>query len=96
MLLAIFVLLVGIALGQRFNVLVLVPAVLTTLGVAVGLGIAFSQAPGTIILFTLAAIACLQIGYLLGLGIRQLIEARASRLRSASFAESSHARHPAH
>jgi len=96
MLLAIFMLLVGAALGQRFTVLVLVPAILVTLGVAIGVGIVRAQGPGTIVLVTVAAIACLQIGYLLGLGIRQLIQGRASRLRSASFADSSHARRPAH
>jgi hypothetical protein len=96
MLLAIFMFLVGAALGQRFAVLVLVPAILVTLGITIGLGIARAQAPGTIALVTVAAIASLQIGYLLGLGVRQLIEGRARRLRSASFADSSHARRPAH
>jgi hypothetical protein len=96
MLLAIFMLLVGAVLGQRFTVLVVVPATLVTLGVAIGLGIARAQAPGTIALVTVAAVACLQVGYLLGLGIRQLIQGRPSRLRSASFDESSHARRPAH
>lgn len=96
MLLAIFMLLVGAALGQRFTVLVLIPAILVTLGLAIGLGIVRAQAPGTIALVTVAAIACLQIGYLLGLGIRQLIQGRASRRRSVSFADSPHARRPAH
>jgi hypothetical protein len=96
MLLAIFMFLVGAALGQRFTVLVLVPAILITLGIAIGVGVARAQAPGTIALVTVAAVACLQIGYLLGVGIRQLIRGRARRLRSASFADSSHARRPAH
>jgi hypothetical protein len=96
MLLAIFMLLVGAALGQRFTALVLVPAILVALGVALGLGIARSQPPGTIVLVTIVAIVSLQIGYLLGLGIRQLVQARASRLRPASFADSSQARRPAH
>ena len=96
MLLAIFTFLVGAALGQRFTVLVLVPAILVTLGVAIGLGVARAQALGTIILVTVAAVASLQIGYLLGVGIRQLIQGRASRLRSSSFADSSEARRPAH
>jgi len=96
MLLAIFTLLFGVALGQRFTILVLIPAILATLGVAIGLGIARTQGTGTIVLATVAAVACLQIGYLLGLGIRQLIEVRARRLRSASFADSSRARRPAH
>ena len=96
MVLAIFVFLVGAALGQRFTVLVLVPAILVTLGVAIGLGIARGQMPGTIALVTVAAIASLQIGYLLGVGVRQLIQSRASRPRSASFADSPPARRPAH
>jgi membrane protein DedA with SNARE-associated domain len=96
MLLAIFMFLVGAALGQRFTVFVLLPAILVTLGVAIGLGIVRAQTPGTIALVTIAAIACLQIGYLLGLGMRQLVQSRASRLRSGSFADSSRARRPAH
>jgi hypothetical protein len=96
MLLAIFTFLVGAALGQRFTVLVLVPAILITLGVAIALGIARAQVPGTIVLVTIGAVASLQVGYLFGLGIRQLIRGRAARLRSASFADSSRARRPAH
>ncbi len=96
MLLAIFMFVVGAALAQRFAVLVLVPAIMVGLGISIGLGVARAQAPGTIILVTIAAIACLQIGYLLGVAIRQLIQSRASRLRSSSFADSSQARRPAH
>jgi len=96
MLLAIFMFLVGAALAQRFTVLVLVPVILVTLGVAIGLGIARAQAPGTIVLGTVAAIACLQIGYLLGLGIRPLAQGRTRRLQAASFEESSQAGRPAH
>ena len=96
MLLAIFMFLVGAALGQRFTVLVLIPATLITLGMATGLGIARAQAPGTITVVTVAAIACLQIGYLFGLGIHQLVQTRAGRSRSASFADSPNARRTAH
>jgi hypothetical protein len=96
MLLAIFMFLVGAALGQRFTVLILIPTILVTLGVSVGLGIVHAQAPGTIALVTIATIASLEIGYLLGLGIRQLVQNRASRQRSGSFADSSRARRPAH
>jgi membrane protein DedA with SNARE-associated domain len=96
MLLAIFMFLVGAALGQRFAVFVLIPAILVTLAVAIGLGIARAQTPGAIALVTIAAIACLQVGYLLGLGIRQVAQSRASRLRSGSFADPSRARRPAH
>jgi hypothetical protein len=96
MLLAILTLLVGVALGQRFTVLVLLPAILVTLCIAVGVGMARAQTAGTIALGAIAAIVCLQIGYLLGLAIRQVIKARASRLRSASFTDSPPARRPAH
>jgi hypothetical protein len=91
MLLFIFMLLVGATLGQRFPVLVLVPASLITLVGSVGLGIARAQTPWTIVLVAVAAVVCLQIGYLLGLGIRQFVEARARPQQSAPFAESSSA-----
>ena len=94
---AIVMLLVGTALGQRFTVLVLAPAIPLALVIAIGLGVARSQAPWTIVLAAAAAVACLQIGYLLGLGVRQLIlTARMSRVRSSSFAERPPARRPAH
>jgi len=96
MLLGIFLFLVGAALGQRFTVVILVPATLVTLGLAIGLGIVRAQLPGTIALLTMAAIVCLQLGYLVGLGVRQMAQSRASRLRSGSFADSSRAQRPAH
>ena len=97
MLLAIFMFLVGMALGQRFTVFVLAPAIPVTVVIAVGIGIARGQTPGMITLVTVAAVACLQIGYLLGLGVRQLTAAgRASRQPSGSFADSSPARRTAH
>jgi hypothetical protein len=89
--------LVGMALGQRFTVLVLAPAILLAAVVAVGIGIARSQTPGMITLLTVAAVASLQIGYLLGLGVLQLTAAgRASRQSSGSLADSSSARRTAH
>lgn len=97
MLLAILSLLVGMLLGQRFTVLILAPAILLTLLIAVGAGIARAEVPSTIGLTAAAAIACLQISYLLGAGIRHLmVVARASRMRAASFANSSPVRRPAH
>jgi hypothetical protein len=94
---AIVMLLVGMALGQRFTVLILAPAIPLVLATAIGLGVARSQAPWAIALAAVVAVACLQIGYLLGLGVRQLIlTARMSRMRSSSFAEPPPARRPAH
>jgi hypothetical protein len=97
MLLSIFIFLVGMALGQRFTVFVLVPAILVAIAIVVGIGIARGQTAGAITLVTVAAVACLQIGYLLGLGIRQWTEAgRASRQRAGSFSDSSPSRRAAH
>jgi hypothetical protein len=60
--------LAGIALGQRFRVLVLVPAggVVLTLAYIV----ASAAASVTMILLAAAGIASLQIGYLIGIVIR--------------------------
>jgi len=97
MVLAVLSLLVGMVLGQRFKVLVLVPAVATSLVVVLGLGIARSQSLEALGLSAIAVIVAVQIGYLLGLGIRHLlVVVRAGRLRAASFASSRPARHPAH
>lgn len=97
MLLAILMFLVGMTLGQRFTVFVLAPAIPLAVVIAVGIGIARGQTPGMITLLTVAAVACLQIGYLLGLGVLQLTAAgRASRQREGSFADSSPARRTAH
>jgi hypothetical protein len=96
MLLAILMFLVGMALAQRFTVFVLVPAVLLAIVIAVGIGIARSQTLGMTALLTVAAVACLQIGYLLGLGVLQLTAAgRAKRQPPGSFADSSPARRTA-
>jgi hypothetical protein len=85
------------ALGQRFKVLVLLPAIALAIVVAVGSGIAFSEAPTTLGLTAVGTIVGLQIGYLLGLGIRhRLIVVRAGKGRAASFANSAPARRPAH
>ena len=74
---AIIGLLVGIFLAQRFKVLVLAP---------VGAGIARANAVWALGLTAAVTIVGLQIGYLLGIGIRHLIVvARASRLRAASL-----------
>jgi|ERR1700683_965925 len=96
MLLAILLFLVGMALGQRFTVLVLALAIVPAVVIAVGIGIARGETPGMITLLTVAAVACLQIGYLLGLGVCQLAAAdRASRQPSGPFADSSSARRTA-
>ncbi|HXW66106.1 MAG TPA: hypothetical protein VEK74_13560 [Burkholderiaceae bacterium] len=78
---AFLTLLVGMLLGQRFKVLILVPSILIILMFAIGAMIA-GVAPGTVALTATAAIACLQIGYLVGTGLHYLwLTVRENRLR---------------
>jgi hypothetical protein len=79
-------LLIGIVLGQRFKMLVLVPSVALTLVLTIGIGLGNAETLGAIFAMVFATIASLQVGYLAGLGIRQLaVAARANRLRGAAF-----------
>jgi hypothetical protein len=97
LLFAILSLLVGMVFGQRFKIMILAPAISLTLLLAIGASIARAEVPWMVGLTTAVAIACLQIGYLLGIAIRHLIvAARASRRRAASFAVSLTARRSAH
>jgi hypothetical protein len=72
--LTIISLLVGTFLAQRFKVLVLAPVILLfTVILAFGAGIARADAGWTVGLTATMTIVGLQIGYLLGIGIRHLI-----------------------
>jgi predicted Na+-dependent transporter len=83
MILAIFSLLAGLALGQRFKVFVLVPAIALVLLVAISTSIAFAQGLWSATEVAVVSVVNLQIGYLAGTAIRwSLAAARASRLRS--------------
>jgi len=64
-------LLAGLLLGQRFKVLVLVPAA----AVVLALSFAGAETHWPIALTAVAAMICLQIGYLLGLGLRHVLSA---------------------
>jgi hypothetical protein len=89
MILELLALLIGIALGQRFTVLILVPAIALALLGAGGTAIAHLVATWTLALITVAWITSLQIGYLAGAGIHNLVASlRASRLRGAWVAPS--------
>jgi predicted neutral ceramidase superfamily lipid hydrolase len=90
-------LLAGMVLGQRFRVLVLIPATAILLPVAVGAGIAHYDAMGPIMLLAALAVGSLQIGYLAGIGIRySLAAARTGALRTGPLPVSSTARRIAH
>jgi hypothetical protein len=90
-------LLIGMVLGQRFKVLVLVPAIGLALIVTTVAGIARADSVWLIVVMTVAVTSSLQIGYLAGTGIRHLMAAaRASRLRAGALGGSMPARHPVH
>jgi hypothetical protein len=61
--------LVGMALGQRFKVLILVPTIGFTLLLTIAAGIMRADGLGEIVMMAVAMIASLQIGYLAGTGI---------------------------
>jgi hypothetical protein len=76
-------LLVGTVLGQRFRVLVLVPAMAVLLPMAIGVAAFSHQGLETIALLTALTVGTLQIGYLLGVAVRHsLATARIGGLRS--------------
>jgi hypothetical protein len=88
-------LLVGAALGQRFKVMVLMPAIAIVLVLAVGTGVAHAQTAWSIVLMAVAAATCLQIGYLIGIFIRHVLVAALSRRSSPLTSPETTARHAA-
>jgi hypothetical protein len=82
-------LLFGMVLGQRFRVLVVLPAIGLAWMVVISIGIVRGDAAWPIILLAVAVSVGLQIGYLVGIGIRvAMVTARASRLHAAARAGS--------
>ena len=83
---AVVSLLVGLALAQRFKVLILIPVILLTLMFALVAGLSGANARGVSALTAVVAIVSVQIGYLFGIALRQaLLVARAHRRRAASL-----------
>ena len=80
--------LIGAALAQRFNVLVLIPAVAIVLTLAAGIGVTNAPTAWSIVVMTAAAATGMQIGYLIGLSIRDVLAAASRPAPSTS------ARHP--
>jgi hypothetical protein len=81
-------LLAGAVLAQRFNVLVLIPAMAFVLPAATGA--AYAGTLRQIIGAAVFALISLQVGYVAGAGIRQLMAAAGtSRLHAASSAAAS-------
>jgi hypothetical protein len=99
MLLSAFIgLLVGIALGQRYRVLILAPVIAVTLALAMGAAIACHWPAWTIALGATGAVVGLQIGYVLGIVIRAVVSAARgeSHVRPNSFRGPLPTRHPSH
>jgi hypothetical protein len=94
-LLAVISLLVGAVLAQRFKVMVLVPATAFVLITAVGTGFVQIHAVSWTILTAAAGVASMQLGYVVGLGIRCILEAPSSEAPRSFRPSASSARHPA-
>jgi hypothetical protein len=86
----------GAALGQRFKVVVLMPAMPIVLILAVGAGVTYAQTAWWIVLMAAAAATCLQFGYFAGIGIRHFMVAVPSRESSPLTSAETSARHAAH
>ena len=91
---AVITILVGVILGQRFKVLILLPATLVASFVAIGFGLMANAEQGVVVFSIIAGAIGLQLGYLAGAVLRYVIAAsRAGRLhqagrRDARFASS--------
>jgi hypothetical protein len=96
MTLTILSLLAGLVLGQRFRVLVLLPAIALALLVAVGDGMARADGIWWTALMAAAAVTALQIGYLIGLGIRHIPVLGQTDRRATSLSGSAPARRGVH
>jgi hypothetical protein len=78
--------LAGMVLGQRFKVLILLPAIAVTLLVTIAAGLARAETPGMLALSAILTMVGIQVGYLLGIGIRQLTAGLGRPRLPASFA----------
>jgi hypothetical protein len=86
MIVLILCLLLGMVLGQRFKVLVLLPATVLVVPLTIAGEMARTNTLWLLALTVFGAAASLQIGYFLGLGIRHfLVEVPASPLHSSSL-----------
>ncbi len=87
MMLSLICLLVGAVLGQRFKVLVLIPAM--ALAVTAASGFAYAGTLWQVLGAAFVATTSLQIGYLGGIGIRYLIASgRTGQINASSVATS--------
>jgi hypothetical protein len=73
--LAIIGVVVGIVLGLRYKILILVPAVLFAMTIAIIIGVARADSFWAIVLTTVVLVIVIQLGYLAGIAIRAIIAA---------------------
>ena len=85
----------GAALGQRFNVVVLIPAMAIVLVLAVGAGATHAQTNWWIVVMAATASICLQCGYFTGIGIRHFLWLHSRENRRHLAAADTSARHAA-
>ena len=83
----------GALLAQRFKIIVLVPATLVVVLLAIGAGLAQTQAVWSTLLLTAAASVGIQTGYFVGMLIQHGLGALLAR-RSSSFSDPASARDP--
>jgi hypothetical protein len=82
--LAIITMLIGMLLGMRFKVLVLLPTMMLAIVAVLGGGIAHHEQAGSIALAILIAIVGVQVGYVGGLSANHALTVmRAARIRKA-------------
>ena len=85
----------GAVLGQRFNVVVLVPAVAIVLVLSVGAGFAHPQAAWWILRMAGAAAICLQCGYFAGIVTRHFLAAEPAGVSTPLAGAETSTRHAA-
>lgn len=94
---ALISLLVGMLVAQRFKVLSLLPVIPLSAVFTIAVGAAHAEADWFIVATTALAIVTLQVGYLLGLAVHQLmVLVRASRINSRSLSSTLPRRRTAH
>jgi len=79
----------GAVLGQRFTVLVLIPAMVVVMVIAMGAAITHPQTAWWITAMAAAAALCLQCGYFAGILIRHFLAAAPSQESPLAGAETS-------
>ena len=85
-------LLVGAVLAQRFRIMIVIPATGIMVVVALGAGVAQGYTVWWTISMIAAAGASMQVGYIIGLGIRHVLEAPGESTQA--FRPGTSARHP--